>query len=342
MKLADVCATLSELRFPHLGEDADPDRNAVLELRSRIAAAIADGELLVDCIAHELQFLARCWDRRGLARFFVAPEFGVNFSFGYWSPGEATPPHEHMAWSITAVCYNRLEVSTFDHAESYRRKDLVPMKRFDATVGEVGYLYGPAIHSPRNATDDWTVSLHVNSPRDGEPVVATERVSGLMAPLPRFRPDGPRHPYAWVINARIRKQEADLLARMLLVSDLPGAAELFAACASLASSTTRATLRAAAPDRFAATAPPDRFVRVHPELRLWLEREASSCVLLVDAPRGPIEVLRVDALASETLAAVVTSPSFDARELPGDLDDEERASVVDALEDLGLFRSAGP
>ena len=81
MKLADVCATLSELRFPHIGDHADPDRGAVLELRSRITAALADGEFLVDCIAHELQFLARCWDRRGLARFFVAPEFGVGFSF---------------------------------------------------------------------------------------------------------------------------------------------------------------------------------------------------------------------------------------------------------------------
>jgi hypothetical protein len=53
-------------------------------------------------------------------------------------------------------------------------------------------------------------------------------------------------------------------------------------------------------------------------------------------------VLRVDALAAEMLAAVVASPSFDPRALPGDLDDDERASVIDALEDLGLVRSARP
>jgi hypothetical protein len=342
MKLADMCATLSELRFPRLGEDAHPDRDAVIEVRSRLTAALAHGEFLIDCIAHELQFLARCWERLGLAPFFVAPEFGVSFSFGYWRPGQVALPHEHTAWSISAVCHNCLEVSTFDRAESYLHKQLVPMRRFTATVGQVGYIYGPAIHSPRNATDDWTVSLHIYSPRDGEPAADTEPLPGLAAPAPQYRLHGPRHPYAWVTNARRRKQEADLLGHLLLVSDLPCAAELFAACAELSSSTTRTMLQAAAPDRCVATKLPDRFVRIRPELQLSLEHEASSCVLLVDAPRGRIEVLRVDALAAEMLAAVVASPSFDPRALPGDLDDDERASVIDALEDLGLVRSARP
>jgi hypothetical protein len=30
--------------------------------------------------------------------------------------------------------------------------------------------------------------------------------------------------------------------------------------------------------------------------------------------------------------------AFEVRELPGGLDDEERAAIADALEDLGLFR----
>jgi hypothetical protein len=339
MRLDDVCAMFSRLRFPLLGEDAHPDRESIVQVRSSIRDGLETNELLLDCIGRELQFIENSRLRRGLMSFFVAPDHGVRFAFAYWQPGETTGPHEHTAWSVSAVCHNRLEISTYDRAESYRRGELVSKNLYQAGPGQVGYIPGPAIHSVRNPTTDWSVSLHLSSARDGEPVNDAGPLPGLRILPPSWaQPPDASHPSAWVARARQRRQEADLLARMLLDMDASRTRELLASCASFASSAMRQTLRCVLPEPPAACAPPRRLARVHPDVRLELRRDGDECVLLVDTPQGLVETLRVDGFAYTALAAVSTSIELDTRQLPGDLGDDERAAVADMLHDLGLFR----
>src|ERR1043165_6983466 len=114
MKLSDMCEAFSALRFPHLGDDAHPDRESILQVRERVREALVDDELLADCIIHELRLLARDRIRHGLVPVFSIPGLGIRFAFGYWPPGGTPGPHEHTAWTITAVCRNRLDVATYD------------------------------------------------------------------------------------------------------------------------------------------------------------------------------------------------------------------------------------
>src|SRR5262249_4924578 len=134
-------------------------------------------------------------------------------------------------------CRGQLRVATFDRAATYQRRELVAKNVFDAGPGEAGYIHGPAIHAPRNPSGVWTLTLHISSPRDSDPVGDFEPLPALEAARPE--PEDPaRHPSTWVHRARRARQEADVAARILLSS---GAAtrELLARCAGLASSTMR-------------------------------------------------------------------------------------------------------
>src|SRR5436305_1657872 len=108
MTLDDLCGVFESLPFPDLGVDAHPERNAVLEARAAVGTAVADGEFLADCLSRELHRLEAGQFGAGLPPFFVLPGRGVQFSFGYWPPGGTPGPHEHTAWTITAVCWNEL------------------------------------------------------------------------------------------------------------------------------------------------------------------------------------------------------------------------------------------
>src|SRR5262245_54987816 len=171
MKLDDVCDVFQSVGFPRANESAHPERDLILGVRKHIENAVVDDEFLADCVGRELIRLGRNslrQQRQGLIPFFTIPDLGIQFAFGYWAPGATPGPHEHTAWTISAVCRNCLEVTTYDRAESYRQRRLIPKKHFDAPAGSVGYVTEPCIHAPRNASRDSSLSLHVISPRDGE------------------------------------------------------------------------------------------------------------------------------------------------------------------------------
>lgn len=339
MKLRDLCATFSALRLPLLDEDAHPDRDSVLELRCTIRDGLAADELLVDCIAHELALIDAGNIRRALTPFYSDPDFGVRFAFGYWPPGSGKQPHEHTAWTISAVCYNQLRVDTYDRGETYRRRELVPRHQFEAPDRAVGYIFEPAVHAPHNPSRTWSLSLHVISPRDGEPVTDFEPLPVLVAGARAGQPRVPdHHPYARVVATRLGRLEADLLARILLATPVPQARELVATCARLASPAVRAVLRSAFPDRFPARAAPRRLARAHPDLCFTLAREAADWTILVDAPSGPLRALHINDFAHDAFAFASTSLDFDVRALPGNLSDEERGAIADTLEEVGLFK----
>jgi hypothetical protein len=343
MKLDDLCETLDRLPFPRSDEPAHPERGAVLVMRAQVGAAVADDEFLTDCLAYELRLVESGRPRVGLVPFFVLPSSGVRLAFGHWAPGASPGPHEHTAWTLTAVCRNALEVTTFDRDESYRRRELVPKRRFPALAGRVGFVYQPCIHEPRNASREWTLSLHVTSPLDGQPCVdRAAPVRGLSAPLQV----GAReldHPYARVTSARQREVYVRQLVRVLATVDPAStlrAPRLLGRCFALATSATRRAIHAIVPQPGAreALAGPWLLARVHPELVLDVRTRRGVVALGVDGPGGHQEELVIDALARGALAVVAREPVFDVRALPGPFTSEERTALGEALERTGLFR----
>lgn len=338
MKLAELCESFSTLSFPRHQERAHPARDAVTQFRAQVGSALASEQLLLDCIAHELALIERGILRAGLTPFFIEPEFGVRFAFGYWAPGSTTGPHQHTAWSVSAVCHNQLTIATYDRAESYRRRELVAKNRFEAVAAMAGYIYEPAIHCPMNQSTSWTLSLHISSPRDGEPVDDHEMLSGMTVPGQSWTdPARRRHPSTAMIQAGRRRREADLLAHILLSSKAPRAIELLARCAKFVSSDTWPEIAPALPAH--ALRPPIRsLARIHPDLVFTVRQVPQGWMVMVEASDGPMGILRINDLARDAFEFAATRTAFEVSALPGDLTDEERIGIADTLEDFGLFK----
>lgn len=335
MKLDDVCGTFVGLEFPPLGIDAHPDLESVVRARSSVSAAVAHDEFLAECIAHELDVVERSRRRPGLLPFFEIGGLGIRFSFGYWPPGSVPGAHEHTAWTITAVCRNELEIITFDRPESYRRRMLVQKRKFRAEVGQVGYIYEPAIHAPQNRSRDWTLSFHVTSPRDGERIGCVEP---LLPPLTNSvvkTPNG--HPYVAVLKSRERQAKLRLLARTLLSLRAPASTRALAQCHRLASSMTRELIRRERPEDFAAERGARWLRRSHEQLQLELRREGDGWAVRTMTPRGMMKVLAINEAAREAFAFAIVQEHFEVRMLPGGLSVDERDAVGDTLEETGMF-----
>jgi hypothetical protein len=339
MRLQETSAALEALGFPARTERSQPDRALVLEARALIEAAVADDGFLAGCIALEIARLAGDKGRRGLTPFLTLPRSGIRLAFGFWPPGGTPGPHEHTAWTITGVCRNALEVRTFDRDASYRRRELVPKSCFEAAAGRVGYIYNPSIHAPINRSHDWSLSLHVTSPRDGErPDGDADALPGLAAAWVR-PPAWQGHPYAGVVAARRRMKRAHLLARTLAAMSVPQAPALLARAAGLGrAATRRLTARRAGTEPGAADGGARLMLRrTHPGLVLDLRRDADMVALMAQTPDGPREELAVDARAQAALAFAAREQLLDARALPGPLTMEERTAIAEALEEAGLF-----
>ncbi len=242
-RLDDVCDVFQSLGFPRADESAHPERDLILGVRKHLETAVVDDEFLSDCIAHELMSLGknslRQW-RQGLIPFFTIPDLGIRCAFGYWAPRATPGPHEHTTWTISAVCRNCLEVTTYDRTESYRQRRLIPKNHFEAPAGKVGYVAEPCIHAPRNASRDSSLSLHLISPRDGDRPDDHHVVElpGLF--VPRRRTAFERsEPYRFVEGNRRRYRQIHLLARTVASMSVPRVPELLTTCLALGSPTTK-------------------------------------------------------------------------------------------------------
>lgn len=339
MKLEDLCARFAGLELPRAAEREHPERAVVEQARCEVRAALLDDrQFLTDCIEHELRVLASGAVRQGLATFFVMPELGVRVAFGYWPPGGGPGPHEHTAWTITAVCHNQLDVATFDRPESYRRGELVSKNRFTAMAGQVGYIFEPSIHAPKNTSNQWSLSLHVTSPRDGEPIPGIEPIPAIRTV---WRSDGreAEHPYASVVAARERQRYIKLLVRSLCEDDSPAARSLLSTCFWLGSSSTRREIDRliVVPDRQDWRPSSGILTRAHRDLALELRREGDRCAMVVQTPVGERTEFVVNGVAHDALAFAATQASFAVSALPGGLSEDECVAVAEMLEDTGLF-----
>jgi hypothetical protein len=106
----------------------------------------------------------------------------------YWAPGETTPPHEHTAWTVTAVFHNSLEVTTYDYDVARRERRLATKNTFSAVAGRVGHIFEPCIHRPANRSDAYSTSIHVFHRLDGPRLTGEAQAIGGMGIARRLRP----------------------------------------------------------------------------------------------------------------------------------------------------------
>jgi hypothetical protein len=344
MNLDDLSDIFHALRFPGQEERTHPERELVLAARSGIAKAVIDDEFLADCISWELRFIENGRLRQGLMPFFTVPGMGIRFAFGYWPPGGTPGPHEHTAWTITAVCRNKLDVLTYERDQSYRRRELVPKNRFQASAGEVGFIYEPCIHEPRNTSNDWSLSLHVISPRDGERLGDFEESLPALSSISKLPAVQYEHPYTNVIGARQRRRCVHQLTRVLASIDVARTPDLLAKCSRLGSSATRRLIDQAAQRPLLETGGESRWLlaRTHEGLTLTYRCRGDMVALDVETSNGPLEELVINDVAREAIAFVTRESVFDVRSLPGNLTEEERTAIAEALEETGLFTRVLP
>ena len=340
MKLDDLCETFHTLRFPRAGVAAHPDRESVLGARARVGSAVADDVFLADCIAGELRLIERGSLRRGLTPFFTVPDLGIHLALGYWSAGMKPGAQEHTAWTITAVCRNTLEVLTYDREACYRTGALVPKNHFHAPAGKVGFIYEPCIHEPRNLSEEWSLSLHVISPRDGE------RPADHPDPLPFLDtvavvPKEDAHPFTRVMVARQRDRYVHQLARILMTMDVADARAPLEMCFDMASSATRRMIAESGRVPVPREAESGwRLRRTHTDLVLGCRRRGDMVALDVETPLGPRQAFVTGDVAREAIAFVTRESMFDVEALPGPFSREDRAALAEALEQTGVFTRA--
>lgn len=338
MKIEDLFRAFAEQDFPDAKSTRHPAPELVKAIHAIVAEAIRDDAFLLECAAAELAHIERTPLRNGLSAFYVDPRFGVRLAFGYWAPGSTPGPHEHTAWTITAVVRNELEVVTFDRDASYRRRALIPESRFIAVAGQVGYVTRPIMHAPKNISHDWSLSFHLISPCDGNPPDDFPPISEFALTMPPAAEHD--HPYRYVRNARFRQNHLRELARLIASLRVPGAEALLARCALLANAATRrhiCAIGASVGYVIPMTISP-LFVRTHADLQIDFRENGEFVVLTGRTESGEQDELSISSAAREAIAFVVKEQRFDARFLPGDLSLDERMFIGEALENAGLFR----
>lgn len=301
--------------------------------RDRVRVAVADPDFLCECAELELQALSRRSDAPGLVPFIRFPSIRAGLAFGFWPPSFATGPHEHTAWTITAVIRNRLDVWVYDWAESYDRGALIESRIVNAVSPDVGYISSPTIHDVRNSTSSWSLALHVLSDHDGDrPVDYPKSIIGASSGTPGD------DPYRIVDCARMRRAKVVQMAEVLrgAVADPATFGAWFEDFMVGAMSTRIKTLLrlGKGPD-----APLRRLRRIHPDLRLSVDREGSRVRLWAHSGHGAHPQIDVTAEFADPLSFVTEQLEFEVESLPGNLTISERQALARALEDSCLFEA---
>ncbi len=339
LNLKDVCDQFDCMNFPAAQERKHPDLETVRLARETIEQAIKSESFILDCIKHELTLIETEELGAGLIPFFVHPNKGIQFSFGYWSPGASPGPHVHTAWTLTAVCKNTLNVVTYETEPAVRDGVLVAQKNIDAKQGQVGFIHDICVHNPTNTSSQWSWTLHVTSPRDGE--------DSEQFPNERFRFETEtqvdrKHPFAEVIRVRQRMTRIRYLSSVLASFISPSANKLKDRCSRLGTRLTQKQLRNGRKDDINQTdisCSPHRLKLTHKNLELHCHQTEDSVSLMVDTPEGSVAAVQMDSIAEPALQYVAKQGEFDVRSLPGIISNEEQHQIGDMLENLGLFRS---
>lgn len=343
MRLEEYSGLLERMPLPAADQTGDPDQQTLIKVRALVSDVIGDREFLTDCIERELRLIEKMsCVRRGFVPFATLPRTGIHLAFGYWPPASSVAPHEHTAWAVTGVFRNQLQVVTFDREETYRRGELVGKNCFEAPAGKVGYIYGPCIHQPKNVSSQWSLSFHVISPRDGQyPDGPPDLVSGMAAAdgiLSTGTISRGMHPA--VMLARQQMAYLEQLTKALLSMKVGRCQEVLRSLYAIGPSKVRVLIE----DELPTTVPPETHLRdwtlekAHEALSLTCNRTDDGICLVADSGAGYQEVLRVNEIGREALGIVARHPLFAVDDLPGNLRQEDRATLAMALENSGYFR----
>ena len=309
------------------------DPSGLLAAREQVRLALADPELLCECAELELQSLRDKKDGPSLVPFLRVPSIRAGLAFGYWAPFAATGPHEHTAWTITALIRNKLDVWVYDWEKSYDTGSLVESRVVGAASPDVGYICSPTIHDVRNGTSSWSLALHVLSDHDGR------RPDGyptsILAGSPRAPGDDP---YRSVDTARMRRAKVVQMAELIRgsVDDPATFGEWFEAFMVGKTSARIGTLLRLGK---VPAAPLRRLRRIHPDLRLSVDDAGPQVRLWAYSHQGAHPQLDVTAEFAAPLSFVAEQMEFDVEALPGDLTASDRQALARALEDSCLFEA---
>lgn len=337
MNLEGLCEVIQNLSLPSAGEQSHPDLGTVQAIRAAVTEAVVDDVFLADCFARELRVFESDRIRVGLLPFYIMPDNGVRFAFGYWPPGATPGPHEHTAWTVTAVCRNELEVFTYDRSASYRQRQLVPKNCFPASAGKVGYIFDPCIHKPVNTSSSWSLSFHLSSPRDGEALCDYDETIAELVPI-GAQSLNETHPYTNVMIQRQRLRYLHLLASTVAAMNVPRASSLISQCYRIGSTALRQLLTELCPTQAFEIETHWVLERIHPDLELSWHTHDHRVTLLAQTDDETHEELSIDNVAQQAIAFAAAHRSFDVQDLPGELSISERCELGDALEQTGLFR----
>lgn len=340
LKLTDICDQFDRL-FPQIDVHTHPSLEAVKSARSLLETAIASDAFILDCIEHELALIETSKLGSGLIPFFVQPTTGVQFSFGYWSPGASPGPHVHTAWTLTAVCRNTLNVLTYDTQTAIESGDLVIKKNIDATQGQVGFIHRVCVHEPINTSDRWTWTMHVTSPLDGQP---SDEFPSDRFQFEQEQPVISDHPFSEVVRSRQRRVRLRYLRSILMTMSCERSAACLATCDRLGVKSQNHNLLITespikAQPHSSAQNRTYKLQRTHADLILKCKRTDTAATLLVDTPNGPEELVEMDPIAEPALQFVSQNLSFSADSLPGELSQLEQYQISETLENLGIYRS---
>lgn len=336
MTFDDVKRGLEKLSFPLVTERTAPDRSAVVQLRDLLKSAVRDDLFLLDAIELELNRLEMRNGRlAGLVPFHCDAATGITLSFGHWPPGMGPGPHEHLTWTITAVCRNEVEVVTYDYDATYRTGSLVPKNTFSAESGEVGYIYLPCVHSPVNRTSNWTLTIHLSGPH-ADPLKSGERLPFLTNSTIVDRKRS-THPYEFVANARTRMRMIGHLFDVLNTTsaDTRRTENLQARCRALGSPRFRSRFPPISGGE--AMQPRGKVLkRIHPGIVMEARRASDRVALLAQSPWEMIEELSVLSSAWAAIQFVADNGVLYESDIPG-LTGEEQRELCDALQHIGLY-----
>lgn len=188
MRFDDLVCLLRSLDLADRGAHGRrPPRDDVRAVQDALTAMLADEDFYLDCIDLEAEATASGTPERPFAPLYRLTDLDLQFRMFYWWPGKAAPPHEHTAWTVTAVFYNMLDVTTFDWHIAFREQRLQPKNRFTGVQGMAGHIYDRCIHRPANLTEKLSTSIHIFNAAD-QPRIEREvgPIAGLAAPTAAF------------------------------------------------------------------------------------------------------------------------------------------------------------
>ncbi|WP_394849785.1 hypothetical protein LZC95_20305 [Pendulispora brunnea] len=308
-------------------------------------------EFLLDCLKRDITRLEKHDVRPGLPPFFIVPDFGIRMALGYWAPDQDARPHEHNAWTVTAVCHNELEVFTYDREEALAGR--FPVKnRYPAPTGKAGYIYDPCVHNPHNPTGSWSLSVHLISPFDGTPDANGTLPIGLLPPS-----NAPAEPSALAACARARRRQSmyrlalEVLGRMREGETFPLVERIFAN----GNVGTKRLAREMASLRHGDRLRRSDLLRQDTEisgqsrarwgqqgLRRLVRSRDGRAELVVTESWGERVILRVSSWARPALEVLAREEELLVRDLPGPITDHERISIAAALEEHGFITVNDP